>query len=424
MATTNIKIIKAGMLIDGTGKSPVENVKVLVENSVIKAVGQDIEIPKDAQVIDATGKTVMPGLIDSHVHFHGKKPDDTEMDPLSRPREIRLIKAVFDAKKRLATGFTTSKDCGGMYGVFLKQAAAEKIISGIPRIVAAGYELQNTEVSHYSYLSPEYLDARTSRIEGQVGGEKLICDGVDECIKATRYAISRGSDFIKVVSSDEAAFNLDEMKAIVQTAGQVNKYVTIHCDTPAFAKRAIQAGVKTVDHAIGMDEEAIEMGNRAGVIFVSTLAVMKAEIDYASGPKMTKDALQKAEWGKGKLEKMVSSYIKVRKLGGTLAIGTDFGGGRLAENYNVSAVEMELLVKYCNFTPMEAIVAASKNGALACFMGEKFGTIEPGKFADIIVVDGDPLTNIAVLQDLDKIKLVMLEGKIEVDKDARLQPPD
>ncbi len=97
MAKNSIKVIKAGILIDGTGKSPVENVNVLVENSLIKAVGKDIEIPKDAQIIDATGKTVMPGLIDSHVHFHGKKPDDTDMDSFSRPREIRLIKAVFDA---------------------------------------------------------------------------------------------------------------------------------------------------------------------------------------------------------------------------------------------------------------------------------------------------------------------------------------
>jgi len=414
----DIKVIKAGTLIDGTGKPPVEKATILIENSTIKSVGENIEIPKDAQVIDAGGKTVMPGLIDSHVHFHGKKPDDTEMDSFSRPREIRLIKAVFDAKKRMATGFTTSKDCGGMYGVFLKQAMAENIISGIPRIVAAGYELQNIEVSRHRFLPVEYLDARTSRIDGQVGGDKLVCDGVDECIKATRYAISRGSDFIKVVSNDEASFNLDEMKAIVQTAGQVNKFVTIHCDTPAFAKRAIQAGVKTVDHAIGMDEEAIEMGNRAGVIFVSTLAVMKSEIDYGSGAKLAKGVLEKVEWAKGKLEKMVSSYIKVRKMGGTLAIGTDFGGGRLAEDYNASAIEMELLVKYCNFTPMEAIVAASKNGALACFMGDRIGTIEPGKLADIIVVDGNPLTNIAVLQDLEKIKLVMLGGKVEVDKNS------
>jgi imidazolonepropionase-like amidohydrolase len=418
MVRMEIKVIKAGTLIDGTGKAPVENATILIENSTIKAVGENIETPKDAQVIDARGKTVMPGLIDSHVHFHGKKPDDTEMDAFSRSREVRLIKAVFDAKKRLATGFTTSKDCGGMYGVFLKQATAENIISGIPRIVAAGYELQNIEVSRHRFLPVEYLDARTSRIEGQVGGDKLICDGVDECIKATRYAISRGSDFIKVVSNDEASFNLDEMKAIVQTAGQVNKFVTIHCDTPGFAKRAIQAGVKTVDHAIGMDEEAIEMGNKAGVIFVSTLAVMKSEIDYGSGAKLSKGVLEKVEWAKGKLEKMVSSYIKVRKMGGTLAIGTDFGGGRLAEVYNASAVEMELLVKYCNFTPMEAIVAASRNGALACFRGDQIGTIEPGKLADIIVVDGNPLTNIAVLQDLDKIKLVMIEGKVEVDKNS------
>jgi imidazolonepropionase-like amidohydrolase len=413
MAKADIKVIKAGRLIDGTGATPLENVMVLIEDTRIKAVGRNIEAPKEAQVIEAAGKTVMPGMIDAHVHYHGMKADDTDIEAFSRPREIRLIKAVFDAKKRLSTGFTMTRDCGGMHGIFLKQAAAENIISGIPRILAAGYALENTQVDHHPYLPAEYVDARKSRIAGLIGGVLLICDGVVECIKAARYTLSQGADFIKVVSSDDAAFNLDELKAIVQTAGQVNKFVTIHCDTAAFARRAITAGVKTVDHAVGIDDEAVEMGNKAGTIFVSTLAVMQSIIDNGSGAKRQ---IRGVEWAKGMLEKMAQGYRRVRKLGGTMAIGTDIGSESLMENVSTSAIEMELLVKYCDFTPMEAVVAATKNGAMACFMGDKTGTIEPGKLADIIVVDGNPLADIKVLQELDKIKMVMLEGKVEIEK--------
>jgi imidazolonepropionase-like amidohydrolase len=411
VALTEIKVITNCRLIDGTGKSPLENVSVLIEDAKIKTVGQDIEIPKEAQVIDARGKTVMPGMIDAHRHFNGMLADDTEIDTYSRSRELRLIKAVFDAQKTLVTGFTTIRDCGGMNGIFLKQAAANHILTGVPRILAAGYQIENMLVNHQRYLPLKYVDARTSRLPGKIGGAEIICDGVDECIKATRYNLRLGADFIKVVSWDDLSFNLDELKAIVRTAGEVNKCVTTHTDTAKYAKSAILAGVKTIDHAVGMDEEAVEMANKSGVVFISTLVVMQAIIDYGVE---TKRQMRGREWAKGMLEKMVQGYRKIHRLGGTMAVGTDIGGENLLENVCSSAFELELLVNYCDYTPMEAIIAATKNGALACFMGDKLGTIEPGKLADIIMVDGNPLSNIRILKELDKIKMVMLEGKIQL----------
>ncbi|OGO23007.1 MAG: hypothetical protein A2144_12490 [Chloroflexi bacterium RBG_16_50_9] len=230
MAEAGLKVIKAGRLIDGTGALPVENATVVIENAKIKAVGQDIEIPTEAQVIDATGKTVMPGMIDAHMHFWGTKADDTYGEEISRLREVRLIKALLDAKDYLKAGFTTVKDCGGMNGVFLKQAAKEGFLTGVPRIVASGYPLTNTIGNPYPYMPIEYIDARTSQHLGQQGGQALICDGVDECIKATRYVLRQGADFVKIWSRGGSEFNPDELKAIVQTSGEVNKYVTIHCD--------------------------------------------------------------------------------------------------------------------------------------------------------------------------------------------------
>lgn len=411
MARAEIKVVTGGRLIDGTGKSPFDNATVIIEDARIKAVGRNIEIPKEAKVIKADGKTIMPGMIDAHIHFIGVMPDDTDMDAISRPREVRLIKAISDAKACLARGFTTGRECGGMNGIFMRQAVAAGVLTGIPRIVSAGYYLKNTRGNTYiKYMPAEYVDVRTSKMLGKIGGDTLICDGIDECIKATRYILSQGADFIKVLPSAGSYFNLDELKAIARTAEEHHKFITSHCDDARQVKETILAGAKTVDHAVGIDDEGVEMGNKAGVVFVSTLSVMQAIIDYATGEKRE---LHGKEWAKGMLEKMSQSYKKIRKAGGIMAIGTDLGGESLMENIGTSALEIELLVKYCDFTPMEAIVAATKHGAMACCIGDKTGTIEVGKYADIIIVDGDPLANIKILQDKDKINMVMLEGKIE-----------
>ena len=242
MAELKIKAIKAGRLIDGTGAAVVNDATILIENTKIKTVGTNIAIPKGAEIIDASGKTVMPGMIDAHMHCDGPKTNDTFMEKISRPREIGLIKAIFDAKYFLSRGFTTIKSCGGINGVLLKQAIAEGVVTGLPRLVASGYMLQNTLGSPYKYMAPEYVDGRTSKLVGSPGGEAIFCDGVDECIKATRYTLGRGSDFVKIWPRRGSMFNQDELKAIVQAAGQVGKFVGVHCESSKDSKEAIAGG--------------------------------------------------------------------------------------------------------------------------------------------------------------------------------------
>ncbi len=245
------------------------------------------------------------------------------------------------------------------------------------------------------------------------GGEAIFCDGVDECIKATRYTLGRGSEFVKIWPRRGSMFNQEELKAIVQTAAQVGKFVTVHCESSNDSKNAILGGAKTIEHAYGIEEEVVEIGIKAGVIFTSNLSCWTSIIRHGTEVGRLPSEI---EMGHKRVEQMRQGYKRIRKLGGILAIGDDSGGESLVQRLGSSAVELELLVKQCDFTPMEAIVAATKNGALASFIGDKTGTIEPGKFADIIVIDGDPLVDITILQDRKKIKMVMLEGKIEIDQ--------
>jgi len=157
--------------------------------------------------------------------------------------------------------------------------------------------------------------------------------------------------------------------------------------------------------------EVIDLAIEHGAVFVSTLAIAKDFVDNGAkiaGPKSAK--LAEREWAV-----MCDSLRRINKAGAKLACGTD-GGVTQTLPLGKNAMELELLVKYCDFSPMDAILAATKHGAMACFMGEETGTLEVGKFADIIVVDGNPLDDIRILQDLEKIKMVLLEGKVEIDR--------
>jgi len=418
MAEVEIKAIKGGRLIDGTGTEPIGDAIVVIEGPKIKAVGENIEIPKGAEVINAIGKTVMPGLIDSHMH-HGGMKTSTMMEWIVRPGELSLIKSIYDSKDLLAAGFTTVKDCGGPNGILLKKAVAEGTLTGLPRIVAAGYGLSQT-YGHgdIHFFPPECADGRTSKH----GVHGLICDGVPECIKAARYALRQGADFIKVLTTggviserdfpSDVQFNLDEIKAIVQTAAQVGKFVSAHCQNSRGAKNSILGGIKTIDHANEINDEVVELAQENGVIFVSTLAIFWTIVDHGAQVGMAPWAVEKA---KTQQELICESYKRIHRSGAILAAGTDYVGSPMMP-LGKNAIELELLVNYCDFTPMDAIVAATKNGAIACFMGDKTGTIEPGKFADIIIVDGNPLADIKILQNVEKIKMVMLEGKVEIDR--------
>jgi imidazolonepropionase-like amidohydrolase len=404
----HITAITGGRLIDGTGADPIENATVIIEQSKIREVGKRLAIPKGANVLDVSGKTVMPGLINSHMHLAGGKSGIVPSP--YRPREVAMFKAADDAKQCLSSGITTVKDCAGRNAPFLKQAVNEGVLTGLPRILAACCAITRTNGPLDN--PPGAWKSRDARQNNEAEG--LVCDGVDECIRGVRYSLRLGADFIKAFASfgfmqpdddplSGVVFSLEEMGAIVKAAAQVGKFVTVHSQNLYSSKIAILAGVKTIDHGSRLDEEVVALGKERSAIFVSTLAYLRVMLDERP-PGSAK--MMQAEW-----DREVKAYSIMHDAGAVLAAGTDsFGDAKEC------ALEMDLLVKYCGFTPMEAIVAATRNGARACFIDNKTGTIQTGKFADIIIVDGDPLADIKILQDVDKIKIVMLEGAICVDR--------
>lgn len=424
-AEKKILVIKGGNLIDGTGAKPLKNSVIVVEGARITSVGKkgEVDIPKKVKKteIDASGKTVMPGLIDSHLHLIGMKTDRWLEEDLVRPHQLALIKSVYDAIDLLEAGFTTVKDCGG-FGIYLKRAIAEGTTRG-PRILSAGYVLSQT-AGHGDahYLPVEWVDARVTK-----RGMSLLCDGVPECIKAARYALREGADFIKVCTSggvmsmidrpEHTQFTLEEMKAIVEEARHVGKFVTAHCQGTDAMKNSIIAGIKTIDHAFYPDDEVIEMAKKKkDVIFVPTLSInwrIVSEGEKAGYPPW---AVAK---GKEVWEITVKNIAKLYKAGLTIASATDFCGSPLLK-MGTNAMELELLTKHCGFKPMDALIAATRNGAKACGLENDLGTIEKGKLADIILVDGDPLKDVKVLQNKNKINMVMKEGKIEVKRGLKL----
>lgn len=415
MPNTKTTVIKSGTLIDGNGAEPTKNTHIIIKGDKITKVGKDLKFPKKANIINAAGKVVMPGLIDAHLHISGRK-SDVFVERMIRPQELGLIKSIQDCRDLLSAGYTTAKCCGGTNAVYLKKAASEGTLNGIPRIIASGYVLSQT-FGHgdLHYMPIECVDARTSNHLSAT----LLCDGVPECIKATRYALRSGADFIKVMTTggvmserdlpDDIQFNPDEIKAIVDTAAQVGKFVTTHCQNSRGSKNSILGGIKTIDHANETSDEVIELGLKHGTVFVSTLAIAHQIIHHGEKAGMASWGVEKA---KQQWEMMCNSIAKINKAGARLAAGTDFSGSPLM-TFGKNAMELELLMKYSDFTPMDAIVAATKHAAAACFMEDKIGTIEAGKYADIIIVDGNPLSDIKILQNTDKIKTVILEGKVE-----------
>jgi imidazolonepropionase-like amidohydrolase len=396
-----IKVIKCGSLIDVKNEQVKKDVLILIKGNKIEKVGT-FEIPPGAEIIDLSDMTVLPGLIDSHVHLflHEGSYDD---QLLKESIPYRTIRAVVHARQTLEAGFTTIRDLetegAGYADVDLKTAINQGIIPG-PRMQVSTRALSTT--GGYALMGYSW--------EIQVPTGAQLVDGVDEVRKAVREQIKYGADWIKIYADsrrrrNEVAdsltwyltFSDDELKAIVEEAQKMNVKVAAHCYSSIAAQRAINAGVASIEHGLYLDEATLKLMKEKGVYYCPTL------VAYYRWSKREGLSPETRKMIENTVKLHSETFKRALKVGVKIAFGSD-----LTESHGTNAEEFELMVKY-GMKPLDAIKSATIISAELLGWQDKIGSIEPGKLADIIAVKGDPLNDIKVLRD---VKFVMKDGEI------------
>ncbi|HUK50479.1 MAG TPA: amidohydrolase family protein [Terriglobales bacterium] len=406
--------IRAGLLIDGRGGQPLKNGLVLVGNDGrITKVGDasKIPIPSGSDTIEAQGRTILPGLFDSHCHM--LMTTHSLEKRLFIPNSLEILKCTQTLKRTLHAGITTLRDAFGPSDVGLRQAVEMGIIEG-PRLVMAGAIAQTG--GHLDGYYPRDVELPFS--EGFTIGPEFA-DGVPAVQLASRRILRKGFDFIKVCTSggitspsdlpEYTEWTMEELRAIVYEASARGKAVMAHAEGNRGIKNAVLAGVWSVEHGSMLDDEAIRLLLDRGTYLVPTLTAIDALANQPDKFGLTEVARSKVEVV---ARNHFDSFRKAAAAGIKIATGTDNIEDWM---HGKNARELELMVRH-GFTPMQTIVAATKVSSEACRVDDKVGTLEPGKQADLLVVDGNPLEDITILQDQSKLLLVMKDGKDYVNR--------
>lgn len=398
--------IWCGTLIDGLSDTPRKNMTIVVETDRITGVRNGLTKPgNNDKVIDLKTKTVTPGWIDTHVHLSHQTNPNGYLERLQLNDADYAYRSVVHAQKTLMAGFTTVRDAGGSIVISLKHAINQGLIAG-PRIYVAGTPLGSTG----SHGDP--TNGLRKDLMGDPGPAAGVANGVDQCIKAVRQRYKEGSDVIKImatggvldVSSSGSApqFTQDEMNAIVSTARDYGLKVMAHAHGAEGIKRALNAGVTSIEHGTLMDDQCIDLFKQTGAWYVPTIIAGKSVADSAKKtgyypPMVARKALEIGP-------KLQSTMGKAYRAGVRIAFGTDAGVYQHGRNW----LEFTYMIE-AGMPAMDAIKAATVNAAELLGVKEQLGSIEAGKIADIVAVDGDPLTD---SQSFGRVTFVMKGGVI------------
>jgi imidazolonepropionase-like amidohydrolase len=411
MVTT---VIKAGLLIDGRGNCA-RNQAITIKGRFITAIDSlDGFVPEPgARVLDAGSYVVMPGLVDCHVHVRSSgNPSDRSFDSTQTTIPQFTLRALQNAQKDLEAGFTTIRDLGriGYLDVALRDAFEKGEFRG-PRMRVAGCGLTMWGGHMHRFMRPGLDMVESTGVVNNPG----------EAQSAARYQIGRGVDFVKfnTAVSDlredgkhvSQEMDYDMLVPAVREAKKVGVGTATHCHGGQGATDAILAGVDTIEHGHWLTDEHFELMLKRGTVFVPTLC--PNEKLYEMGPEGAGRAFDRWRWLERVMEDKTDTLLRALEAGVPIAAGSDAG-----TNYNrhgENAREMEFLVRRC-MTPMQAIVAATRTAAQATRLDHKTGTLEPGKWADILVVKEDPLQDITVLNKKENIVLVMKDGQVMVER--------
>jgi len=401
-SATGVTTLRCGTLIDGRSATPRRDVAIRIEDGRIVAVGA-FTPGAAGTVIDRTQDTCLPGLIDAHAHVL-IKTDDYQVDHLRRSSAYKALRGLNVVQQMLQSGWTTVRILGDADVFYahldVRTAIQEGLFVG-PRITGAGHYLSITGGGgDLNFIAPEH----------EVAGDGLVVDGVDALRKAVREEIKHGSDWIKVLASgammsagndpNRAHYSPEELHAIVDEATRLGVPVAAHAHSAAGIKASILAGARTIEHGTFIDDEGIRLLKEKGVFLVPTLYVG----DYYLNEQPGSEAQSKMnELTRRYRAQHMAAVGKAIRSGVQVGVGTDYVGFPVKQGVRELAVLVE-----AGMTPMQAIQAATRVNSELLGWQDRIGTVEAGKLADIIAVPGDPLQNLAVLEN---VSFVMLGGR-------------
>jgi imidazolonepropionase-like amidohydrolase len=400
-------ILHCGKLIDVVKGQVLNQQSIIIEGNRITAVQAGyVTAAAGDKLIDLKNKTVIPGLIYFHVHLEHETNPNRYMETFTyNPADYAFLSVVF-SQRTLMAGFTTVRDLGGSgVNISLRNAINKKLIIG-PRVYTAGKTIASTG----GHADP--TNGYRKDLMGDPGPAEGVVNGPDECRQAVRQRYKENSDLIKITASggvlsvaksgENPQFTEEEIKAIVETAHDYGFKVAAHCHGAEAMKRAVRGGVNSIEHGTYMDDEVMTLMKQHGTYYVPTITAGKAVGDSAKIPGYYPELVRPKALTIG--PKIQSTFSKAYKAGVKIAFGTDAGVYAHGKNW------LEFVyMNEAGMPVMEAIQAATVAAADLIGISENIGSIEKGKLADIIAVDGDPIQNVQVM---GKVAFVMKDGVI------------
>ncbi len=415
---TGTTVIRNGQLVRGTGDPPIKQGALLIEAGRIvyagPLAGLPAKISPDAETIDAGGGTIMPGLVEAHFHptyFNVAALEDLD---IKYPVEYVTLLAANNAALALECGYTAARSGGSLFNidVWLKKAIEEDLHPG-PRLAASGREICG--VGGLMDWNPDF---RRIGMDGLV----LLINGPDEARAAVRKLVKDGVEWVKTYPTGDAAapdvndhhtlcMTAEEMQAVVSTAHNHGLKVTGHCRATEGIKNALRAGYDAIEHGTFMDDEALELLLERNVPVVPALYFELASIEHGPEFGMSQRVI---DGHRETLEGGAESARRILKAGGRLGMGGDYG---FAWNpHGDYARELSFFVKHVGFSPLDTITCATKTGAEIMGREDEFGTLQAGKLADVLVVDGDVIKDISLLEDRHNFLAVMQGGIVKAGR--------
>lgn len=407
-------LIHNGQLIDGTGVPPVPDAAVMVTDGIIAYAGPAHQAPPagaDARVIDANGGTIMPGLIEAHIHLTYFNVSELQDLDIKYPVEYVTLQSGANARTALDCGYTSARSGGCLHNidVWMKKAIEEDMIPG-PRLSTSGREICGA--GGLMDWNPDY---RKIGMEGIV----FIVNGSEQARTAVRKLVKDGIAWVKTYPTGDAAspdindhhtlcMTFDEMHAVVATAHNHGLKVTGHCRATEGIRNALRAGYDCIEHGTFMDDECLDLMLERNVPMCPGLGFELWSVERGRDFGLSQRVI---DGHQETLEAGAESCRKVLRAGGTMGLGGDYGFAWTP--HGTYAQELAFFVNYVGFTPLETLTCATLNGAKIMGRAHELGSLEKGKLADVLIVSGDVLQDISILENRDNLVAVMQGGVVK-----------